>query len=49
MVVLEGVCVTAIMIFVVGCRLKIVRKRIRRGGKVPYANDADFLVNGMYL
>lgn len=43
-----GVCVTAVMIFVVAYRLKIVRKRIRRG-KLPYAHDADFLVNGMYL
>ena len=45
-----GICVTAIMVLVVGCRMKVVRKRmIRRGGKLPYAHDADFLVNGMYL
>ncbi|XKL65258.1 hypothetical protein PGB90_008678 [Kerria lacca] len=44
-----GLCVTGIMIFVIGVRLKIIRKRIRRGGKIPYAHDADFLVNGMYL
>lgn len=44
-----GLFVTFIMVFVIVYRLKIVRKRIRRGGKLPYAHDADFLVNGMYL
>lgn len=44
-----GMCITAIMITLVGCRLRVVRKRMRRSGKSPYAHDADFLVNGMYL
>ncbi|KAK6636093.1 hypothetical protein RUM43_009745 [Polyplax serrata] len=44
-----GMCITAIMITLVGCRLRVVRKRMRRNGKSAYAHDADFLVNGMYL
>ncbi|EEB18768.1 conserved hypothetical protein [Pediculus humanus corporis] len=44
-----GMCITAIMITLVGCRLRVVRKRMRRNGKSPFAHDADFLVNGMYL
>ncbi|XP_014251389.1 uncharacterized protein LOC106667758 [Cimex lectularius] len=44
-----GLCITAIMIILVGCRMRVVRRRMRRGGKSSYAHDADFLVNGMYL
>lgn len=44
-----GMCVTAVTIVLVGCRMRTVRRRMRRGGKSAYAHDADFLVNGMYL
>jgi len=44
-----GLCVTGIMLVLVGCRMRMVRRRMRRGSKSPYAHDADFLVNGMYL
>lgn len=44
-----GMCIAAIMITLVGCRLRVVQRRLRRGGKNGYAHDADFLVNGMYL
>ncbi|XP_023720150.1 uncharacterized protein LOC111871348 isoform X3 [Cryptotermes secundus] len=44
-----GLCITGIMAVLVGCRLRVVRRRLRRGGKSPYAHDADYLVNGMYL
>lgn len=44
-----GMCVTGIMLLLVGCRMRMVRRRMRRGSKSPYAHDADFLVNGMYL
>ncbi|RZF39367.1 hypothetical protein LSTR_LSTR000888 [Laodelphax striatellus] len=44
-----GMCVTGIMIIIVGCRMRTVRRRMRRGGRSSYAHDADFLVNGMYL
>ncbi|XP_072388357.1 uncharacterized protein [Diabrotica undecimpunctata] len=43
-----GLIITFIMAVLIGCRLKVVRRRIRKGGKA-YAHDADFLVNGMYL
>ncbi|XP_034947266.1 uncharacterized protein [Chelonus insularis] len=42
-----GVVVTLIMIMLITCRLRIVRKRGRRHG--PFAHDADYLMNGMYL
>lgn len=44
-----GVCLTCVMAILIGCRLRVVRRRMRRGGKSPYAHDADYLVNGMYL
>ncbi|PSN57241.1 hypothetical protein C0J52_05001 [Blattella germanica] len=44
-----GLCITGIMVVLIGCRLRVVRRRLRRGGKSPYAHDADYLVNGMYL
>ncbi|XP_028132696.1 uncharacterized protein LOC114328120 isoform X2 [Diabrotica virgifera virgifera] len=43
-----GLIITFIMAVLIGCRLKVVRRRIRKNGK-SYAHDADFLVNGMYL
>jgi hypothetical protein len=38
-----------ITVVLVGCRVRAVRRRLRRGGKSLYAHDADYLVNGMYL
>ncbi|KAK0096260.1 hypothetical protein PV326_005974 [Microctonus aethiopoides] len=43
-----GLTATAIMAALITCRLRVVRKRGRRGHG-PYAHDADYLVNGMYL
>lgn len=43
-----GMIITCIMAILIGCRLRVVRRRMRRGGK-SYAHDADYLVNGMYL
>nr|CAI5841273.1 unnamed protein product [Callosobruchus analis] len=43
-----GLIITFIMAVMIVCRLRMVRRRIRKGGK-SYAHDADFLVNGMYL
>ncbi|XP_059618369.1 uncharacterized protein LOC132262904 [Phlebotomus argentipes] len=44
-----GIIVMAALAILVGCRMRVVGRRIRRGGKSQYAHDADFLVNGMYL
>ena len=44
-----GLTATAIMAALIACRLRVVRRRGRRGGHGPYAHDADYLVNGMYL
>uniref|UniRef100_A0A8D8FP03 Low-density lipoprotein receptor-related protein 11 n=1 Tax=Culex pipiens TaxID=7175 RepID=A0A8D8FP03_CULPI len=45
-----GAILTAALAIMIGCRMKVARRRIRRqGGKSSYAHDADFLVNGMYL
>ncbi|XP_065155908.1 uncharacterized protein [Atheta coriaria] len=43
-----GLVLTALMGILIGCRLRVVRRRLRRGGK-SFAHDADYLVNGMYL
>lgn len=44
-----GIIVTVALAILVGCRMRAARRRVRRNGKSPYAHDADFLVNGMYL
>ncbi|XP_049868114.1 uncharacterized protein LOC126368261 [Pectinophora gossypiella] len=43
-----GVAMTGAMGVLVGCRARAARRRLRRAGK-PFAHDADYLVNGMYL
>ncbi|RWS24020.1 hypothetical protein B4U80_09856, partial [Leptotrombidium deliense] len=43
-----GLCVTAMLVAIVGCRMKSIRRRIARRGR-NLAHDADYLVNGMYL
>ncbi|CAH1131802.1 unnamed protein product [Ceutorhynchus assimilis] len=43
-----GLIITGVMAILIGCRLRVVRRRLRKGGK-GYAHDADYLVNGMYL
>lgn len=42
-----GLTITAITATLIACRLRVVQRRGRRHG--PYAHDADYLVNGMYL
>ncbi|KAG8239322.1 hypothetical protein J437_LFUL019008 [Ladona fulva] len=45
-----GMGITAIMIALMAWRIRVIKRRLRRvGGKSPYAHDADYLVNGMYL
>ncbi|XP_065075728.1 uncharacterized protein LOC135699402 isoform X2 [Ochlerotatus camptorhynchus] len=44
-----GAILTAALAILIGCRMKVARRRVRRQGKGGYAHDADFLVNGMYL
>lgn len=46
--ILSGLMITCIMAVMIACRLRVVRRRTRKGGK-GYAHDADYLVNGMYL
>ncbi|XP_052754664.1 uncharacterized protein LOC128201514 [Galleria mellonella] len=43
-----GIAMTTVMAAMVGCRARAARRRLRRG-KSPFAHDADYLVNGMYL
>lgn len=44
-----GVIILAALSVLIGCRMRRVgRVRSRRHGKM-HSNDADFLVNGMYL
>uniref|UniRef100_A0A8D8WCF7 Uncharacterized protein n=1 Tax=Cacopsylla melanoneura TaxID=428564 RepID=A0A8D8WCF7_9HEMI len=44
-----GLFLSVTMTILLCCRLKMIRRRLRKGGKSAYAHDADFLVNGMYL
>lgn len=44
-----GLFLTVTLAILLCCRLKMIRRRLRKGGKSAYAHDADFLVNGMYL
>lgn len=44
----SGMIIFTIMALIFGCRLKMVRRRIRKDGK-GFTHDPDFLVNGMYL
>lgn len=43
-----GLIATAITIALIVCRLRVIKRR-GRCGHGPYAHDADYLVNGMYL
>ena len=43
-----GLAITFLLLFFVGCRLRNVRKRLRRGRPMN-SNEADYLINGMYL
>ncbi|CAB3224085.1 unnamed protein product [Arctia plantaginis] len=43
-----GMVLTTLMAVMLGCRVRAARRRQRRG-KSPFAHDADYLVNGMYL
>lgn len=43
-----GLAITALLLVFVGCRLRNVKRRIRRGRPLN-SNEADYLVNGMYL
>ena len=42
-----GLSITAILLIFVGCRLRNVKRRLRRSRM--NSNDADYLINGMYL
>lgn len=43
-----GLAVTALLLIFVGCRLRMVKRRLRRGRPLN-SNEADYLINGMYL
>ena len=43
-----GLITTAIALLVVGCRLRTMRRRLRKGRAIN-SNEADYLINGMYL
>lgn len=43
-----GLAVTAILLLFVGCRLRNMKRKLRRGRPMN-SNEADYLINGMYL
>lgn len=44
-----GICITIMLVVLVGCRMKSIHRKIARRGGRSLAHDADYLVNGMYL
>lgn len=43
-----GLAITAILLIFVGCRLRNMKRRLRKGRPMN-SNEADYLINGMYL
>lgn len=43
-----GLAITLLMLIFVGCRLRTVKRRLRKG-RALHSNEADYLINGMYL
>lgn len=43
-----GLAFTLMLLVFVGCRLRNVKRRIRKGRPL-HSNEADYLINGMYL
>ena len=43
-----GLAFTVILLIFVACRLRNVRRRLRKGRPL-HSNEADYLINGMYL
>jgi len=43
-----GLAITLMLLVFVGCRLRNVKRRIRKG-RALHSNEADYLINGMYL
>ena len=43
-----GLGITLMLLIFVGCRLRTVKRRIRKG-RALHSNEADYLINGMYL
>ena len=44
-----GLSVTGVLVLLVGCRLRSLKRHLRRGPRAGHTRDADYLVNGMYL
>lgn len=44
-----GLSVTAVLVLLVGCRLRSLKRHLRARGRGGHTRDADYLVNGMYL
>ncbi|XP_060554068.1 uncharacterized protein LOC132715101 [Ruditapes philippinarum] len=43
-----GLAITLMLLIIVGCRLRTVKRRLRKGRQL-HSNEADYLINGMYL
>uniref|UniRef100_A0A914V7H5 MANSC domain-containing protein n=1 Tax=Plectus sambesii TaxID=2011161 RepID=A0A914V7H5_9BILA len=44
-----GMCLLAVFIVYISCRLKTARRRVKRNGKAMDSAEGDMLINGMYL
>ncbi|XP_050406696.1 dentin sialophosphoprotein isoform X2 [Patella vulgata] len=43
-----GLALTFILLVFVACRMRTIKRRLRKG-RVLHSNEADYLINGMYL
>ena len=44
-----GLAVTAMVLIMVACRIRIMKRKLRRRGKPLTMDESDYLINGMYL
>ena len=44
-----GLAVTACVLLMVACRVRIMKRKLRRRGKPLTMDESDYLINGMYL
>ncbi|XP_077995286.1 low-density lipoprotein receptor-related protein 11-like [Glandiceps talaboti] len=44
-----GLAITLVLLVMVACRLRMVKRKLRYGRPLPNSQEADYLINGMYL
>ncbi|XP_006825055.1 uncharacterized protein LOC102804402 [Saccoglossus kowalevskii] len=44
-----GLAITLVLLVMVACRLRMVKRKLRHGRPLANSQEADYLINGMYL